>query len=520
MVRKALLVLLAVVAAVALALGLYARSVLGSDRVRVALEQQLTSALGRPTTIGSAGASIFPRIALTLSDVRVGAAPDVHLDRAVVSTGLRGLFSRRVEEAEVSISGGRMTLGAAGAAAAGAGRATRTAAPGPAVPASADATARPAFTVASVRAITVDDLQLLHDQTTMEVALRSSFDGQTLHVDRLTARTPHSSLDVSGRFDTAGRQGAFEVTGDRADLDELLGLGAALAATASELAGRADGTSTSGRTARLTAKVSVASATFDDYEVSSLRTDVAFDGSAIQLDPLSLDAFGGDFAGRMTMKTAGAQPAIQLRGQAKGLDVARFAESGGREGSISGRLSAAVALTASGADAATVRRSARGTLDVDITDGAIPGLDMVRTVVLAFGKPSGVPPEGSGSTFTRLGGDFVLAGSVLRSDNVAFASRDFDMHGRATLAGDTGAVDAAMTVLLSKELTAQAGTDLRRYTIQDGRIVVPARITGTLAEPSISLDLAAAAQRALENELKRRAKDLLNDLFRRRKGGG
>jgi hypothetical protein len=145
---------------------------------------------------------------------------------------------------------------------------------------------------------------------------------------------------------------------------------------------------------------------------------------------------------------------------------------------------------------------------------------MVRTIVLAFGKPAGAPPAGSGSAFTHLGGDFVIQNGVVRSDNLTFASRDFDMHGRASLRVQSGALDAVTDVVLSKELTAQAGTDLRRYAQSDGRIVLPAHITGTIAQPSITLDLAAATRRALENELKRRAKSLLGDLFRKKKGGG
>jgi hypothetical protein len=139
--------------------------------------------------------------------------------------------------------------------------------------------------------------------------------------------------------------------------------------------------------------------------------------------------------------------------------------------------------------------------------------------VLAFGKHSGAPPPGSGSAFTRLAGHFSIQKGVLRSNNLTFASRDFDMGGRASLVVQSGAVDALMDVVLSKELTAQAGTDLRRYAGSDGRVIIPAHISGTINQTSISLDLAAAARRALENELKRRAKSWLDEVLKRRKGG-
>jgi hypothetical protein len=80
----------------------------------------------------------------------------------------------------------------------------------------------------------------------------------------------------------------------------------------------------------------------------------------------------------------------------------------------------------------------------------------------------------------------------------------------------TGAVDARADVVLSKELTAQAGTDLRRYAQEDGRVVVPASIGGTLQHPRVAPDIAAATRRAVGNELKRRVKSFVDDLFKKK----
>jgi hypothetical protein len=175
-------------------------------------------------------------------------------------------------------------------------------------------------------------------------------------------------------------------------------------------------------------------------------------------------------------------------------------------------------LSTSGLDSATLLKNVRASADGAVTDGEIPGLDMVRAIVLAFGKPSGAPPPGSGSGFSRLGGAFDLARGTLTSNNLALASRDFDLTGRMTMTVPNGVLDARADVTLSEELTRQAGTDLRRYAQEGGRVVLPARITGTLAEPVITVDIAVAMGRALENELKRKAKSLLDRLFKRRPG--
>jgi hypothetical protein len=181
---------------------------------------------------------------------------------------------------------------------------------------------------------------------------------------------------------------------------------------------------------------------------------------------------------------------------------------------MSGTLAGNVALTTRGTSGGEMLSGARGNGRVAISDGDIPGLEMVRSVVLAFGKPSGAPAAGTGSRFRRIAGSFSLADQALRSDDLTFESADFDMAGRTVVRLPGGAVEMHADVVLSGDLSAQAGTDLRRYAQEDGRIVLPAVITGTVAAPKVSLDVAAAASRALRNEVKRRVRGLLDRIIR------
>ena len=46
-------------------------------------------------------------------------------------------------------------------------------------------------------------------------------------------------------------------------------------------------------------------------------------------------------------------------------------------------------------------------------------------------------------------------------------------------------------------------------------MVVPAVITGTIAQPSITIDMGAALNRALQNEVKRKLKGLFNRIIKK-----
>ena len=508
MVKKTIVVVLGVVVALGIALALYARSVLASDNVRVTLESQLSKWFGQPVSIGRAGASIFPRVALQLSDVSVGSPAAVTAKSVSVSTGLGGLFSRRIEDAEVVLSDGRVLLPDA--------LRLRTAAD---EAAGADDGEGGAITIASVRVISLRNVEFATGNTAMRFDMASALSGDTLDVSQLSVKSARTELGGKGAFTSISRlQGAFTVSAEQLDLDELLNLSSGF--TTPVEPERAGGGSGIADTMRIALGITAKAGVLTGYEFSDLTTKLEATPSRIELNPLALRTFGGTLNGTLGVDASSATPVLNLKGKIADLDVAKLAEQAGAPGSITGRLGGVIDLTAMGTVTDTLVRSAKGTATAAITNGTIPGLDMVRTIVLAFGKPSGAPPQGSGSAFTRLGGNFATQHGVVRTDNLTFESRDFDMRGRASLAVATGAVDATTDVILSKELTAQAGTDLRRYAQSEGRIIMPARITGTLGQPAITLDLAAATRRALENELKRRGKSLLDDLFRRKKGGG
>jgi hypothetical protein len=263
--------------------------------------------------------------------------------------------------------------------------------------------------------------------------------------------------------------------------------------------------------------LTAASGRMAGYDFRDLTTTASISPAGVTLAPLRVRSFGGTFAGRLDVDTVRAAPAMRLAGQVDSLDVPAVLQAAGSQGGITGTLGGTIALAASGTETQALLRTARGSVAATIVNGTMPGLDLVRPIVLAFGKPSGAPPPGSGSTFTRLGGHFALADGVISSDDLAMASRDFDLAGRGTVHLVSGALSARTTVVLSSELTAQAGVDLRRYAQENGHVVVPATLGGTLQEPTVSLDIAAAARRALTNELERRTRSLLDDLFKRKK---
>ena len=496
--RKVLVALLALV--LLLAGGYYLLQwLLVSDLMRTELERQLSAYLQQPVTIKSARAAIFPRVAIALDTVVVGAQQSIALEDVRIVTGLRPLLSRRVEQAEVRVRNGRLTLPLPF---------TLTPEVGPAV---AEPTG---FALASIESIELRGITLVSGGQEWQVDADCAVTGDRLDVSQLTASGPTTRLKATGTLTSiSGLQGQFTAQAEPLGVDELLAFGGGLSR------GPAGGSAPapSPTPMNLVVALTAPAGRFAGYDFRGLTTTAAITPAGLALAPLAVSSFGGTFAGRLDVDTGRSVPAMKLAGRVDGLELATVLQAAGSQGGVTGTFGGSVSLSAAGTETLALLRSARGSVAATIVNGTMPHLDLVRPIVLAFGKPSGAPPQGSGSTFTRLGGNFALADGTMTSDDVTMASRDFDLAGRGTVHIASGALSARANVVLSPELTAQAGVDLRRYAQEDGRVVVPATLGGTLQQPTVSLDVAAAARRALTNELERRTRSLLDGLFKRKK---
>lgn len=459
--RTKLLVAFGLLVLLALGGWVVVQRALGADLVRAQIEQRVAARLGQPVQIGSATAAIFPSVSIDLHDVRIGSPAAVQLARVRLLTGTRALFSRRIQDAELSLEDGRIAWplpfswsdGGSGAASDGA-----------------------SLTLVSVRRIAFRNVTFVTSLPPITVDLDAALAGDRLDVTRLSAKSDRNRLDATGTVTSIARlEAAFRATGFL---------------------------------------------TFAGYTARDVSSTIAISPRALSLSPLAFSMFDGRFDGRLDVDLRGSPPQLRLQGAVRNVDVAAVMKDTGSSGAVTGRLGATLSMAGSGADGSTLLRSARGNFTARIADGTLPYIDIVRPVVLAFGKPSGVTPGGSGSSFSSLTGTFALTRGTISTDNLHLEARDFTAQGRTSLQVEPGTVDSHLDVMLSRELTQQAGSDLRRYAAEDGRVVVPATVGGTLTHPSVFVDPAEAMRRAFANELKRRAGSLLDGLFKKKKGGG
>jgi uncharacterized protein involved in outer membrane biogenesis len=310
------------------------------------------------------------------------------------------------------------------------------------------------------------------------------------------------------------------VKANQLDLDEMLALAAAFSpparpASASRAAPRAQPAAapqSSAPGARIAAHIAADTARAGTIEVHQLTADVESAGDRVSLSPLTFQIFGGRYDGAMTA-TLGRAISATIKSQIRDLDVAQLAAFGGVPDAITGRLSGGGTFSGQGADVESAIAQARGSGTASMVNGTIQRLNLVRTIVLFFGRPA--PDSQAGSDrYERIDLQFSLANQVFRADALRFNSPDADIVGTGTLAIPTKALDGTLSLSLSEELSKQAGTDLVRYTREGNRVTLPAKLGGTLDKPRITIDAKAAITRGLRNEGERRLKGLLDGLLK------
>lgn len=224
---------------------------------------------------------------------------------------------------------------------------------------------------------------------------------------------------------------------------------------------------------------------------------------AIRLDGVSI----GEPV-RVTLSEVAVSTGLRALLKRRIADAAALAAFGGAADTISGTLSGEGTFSGSGGDLAEVLGNAHGSGKAEIVGGTIQRLGLVRTVVLFFGRPA---PDAAATTdaFSRMDLQFSLARQLFTADAFSLRSPDADILGTGALAVPTKALSGRFDLMLSEDLSAQAGTNLARYTREGNRVVLPTTLGGTLEQPRPTIDAAAALKRGLRNAVQERLKGLL-----------
>jgi uncharacterized protein involved in outer membrane biogenesis len=489
---------------VSVGLFFWVRSVFTHDSVRAAFAVQLSKSFGQPVAVGGIGAGIYPRVTVNLTDVTIGEPARIRVETLHIGTDLRALLSRRIEHATLRFSGARVELPLPDFAIAS------TAAGGD--------SSRVPVELVSIDEIVLNDVEIVSGGRTLRGDVELEPQGSGVIVRRMTLSADGAAVDITGRItDVSGPSGELTIKAGALNFDNLLAFASAFAGGVGA-SGTPAGGAAAPSTMNIAASIDAESATIGTLSLQNLSGRARILPDRMTLEPISFGLFDGKYDGSLTL-TLGGTSGFRLKAALAGIDMAAATTFAGSPDTLSGRLSATIDLTGVGIDAGNALSTAKGTARVDITNGTVKNLGLVRTIIVATSGRSDASAASAGGsrdeTFSRLGATLSVANGAAATNYLRFESDDLLMEAAGTVRLDGSAIDLAGQVQLSDTLSQQAGRDLLRYTQEQSRVTLPVTITGSADNPQVRIDVASLTRRAIVN----RAKEEVQDAIKKGLGG-
>ncbi|MGE0042297.1 MAG: AsmA family protein [Vicinamibacterales bacterium] len=509
MAKKLILGVVVLLVVAGIGVTVWARSVLTGDNVRAAIAEQVSDAIGQPVTIGQLSASVYPRVVVDLGDVTIGQPAAITLASVRLGTDFRALLSRRIEHADVRVDGATIAVPLPEFAVAAA------------APSSSDGAAPPVELV-SIDGIVLENVSVTSGNRTLTGSIDLVPSGTGVTLRQVLLHADDTDVTLTGDITSfAPLEGRIAASSDELDFDRLMAFlgdfsANAVPATSDDVpSGAADAPAATA--SRLEFTLALGKARTGGLELSDVAATALVTPEGLTLSPFRFGVFGGRYDGQMRL-ALGDTPRFAWDATVTGMDAARLMAFADSPDTLTGTLSGKVSLTGSGLEMEQALRSARGTARLDITNGSVTGLSLVRTIVTATSMRGGIvksaataaatssSSKAESEAFSRLGATLTLANGVMQTDDLLLESTDADLAAAGTITVASMTTAFAGRVKLSEKLSKEGGTDLYRYAQQDGRVTLPATVSGPLDNLSVRIDIQDAAKRAITNRATEEAK--------------
>jgi len=248
--------------------------------------------------------------------------------------------------------------------------------------------------------------------------------------------------------------------------------------------------------------------TFENVELGISSTS-----GRMRLYPFKAALFDGTYSGDIRIDASGQTPSMSFNETVSGVNVSKLAAAMFETENVTGTISGAFKLAGRGADVAAVQRSLDGSLEFELLDGYYEGRDVwyelrrARALLKKEEPPEPELPARTHFDVVRLTGP--VADGVFNNNDV-FAQLPFlELTGRGTVDLESSDLDYNLTAtVIERPEFVEGATEEEQQEFD--KAVIPLRVTGTVAEPSIKPDIEAMLKKEVRKKVKER---LLEELF-------
>ncbi|MDM7321791.1 MAG: AsmA family protein [Gammaproteobacteria bacterium] len=258
------------------------------------------------------------------------------------------------------------------------------------------------------------------------------------------------------------------------------------------------------------ANLRVAHLTVQRVDVRDLRLVGKARGGDLVIDTLSGQAFDGQFEVRGGLDVRGQAPAWRAAGKAFGVDVGAILQQFAETDRLSGYGELNFDLRTRGASVNALKAGLDGTARARFYDGALKGVNigqLLRRADAALKGQPAPPPEPVQTDFTELSGSATIANGVIHNTDLDGKSPLLRVQGGGTIDLPRNGIDYGLTVSVVNTATGQTGKGLEQLR----GVPIPLKISGSLSDPSYSVDIGKVLEERAKKEVERRVNEELQN---------
>lgn len=260
---------------------------------------------------------------------------------------------------------------------------------------------------------------------------------------------------------------------------------------------------------------------FTDIELGVTARD-----GVLHMHPISAQLYDGRYDGDVRIDASADTPVLSVNEKVVGVNLGSLAKEMFDQDNISGSINGTFTLSGRGTDLGAVQQSLRGNMSFELIDGAWEGTDIwyqlrrARALVRQEAAPEPTLPARTQFTSVQLSGP--VRDGVFSNDDLLAELPFMQLTGNGSVDLVAAEIDYRLSarVLRSPELAGEiTPEELDDLT----GTVIPLRIEGALAGPSIKPDFESVIRQKVEEEVEEqveekvrdKVEDKLKDLLRR-----
>jgi len=268
------------------------------------------------------------------------------------------------------------------------------------------------------------------------------------------------------------------------------------------------------RTLNVRGSLTFAEATLAGMKFENVTLGMNAANGDLRLHPISAGFFDGRYEGDVRINASTATPVLSVNENISDVNLGALALAMFEQESVTGSINGAFKLTGSGADLAEIQRSLAGTMSMELLDGTWEGKDiwyeLRRARALLKKEPAPEPELPLRTRFSNVRASGPVNDGVFKNNDLLAELPFMRLTGKGEVDFAAAKIDYQLTARILERpefITAASDAELDEFT----QAVIPLKITGSLADPSIKPDIEKLLQEEAKKEIKERLFDKLLD---------